>query len=384
MTVNHQVVILRSNPVSPDPRVEKTARALSTSGWRVTIIGWDRSACLPMNEEHDAAFIHRIPIRSSYADGLRNLVPLALWQVRLLWWLLLHRCSYGHIHACDFDTILPAFLMRLLSGKRVIYDVFDFYADAHDSLPAGFRRLIRRTDLWLISRVDAVILVDDSRRKQLQDSTPKRIEVIYNSPEDVFDELELQATGINRESGDNPLLRIAFVGVLSVTRGILEMLRVLERHPDWTMELAGFGGDDAQPIIAKAQCLPNVTFHGRVLYDQALAISARADVLFATYDPMVPNHKYSSANKLFEAMMLGKPIIVACNTGMDDLVRKHGTGFVVSYGDVGELELACAQIASWDSSTRTRFAQHTRDVYHHLFDQKLMQERLRRLYASLV
>jgi len=37
------VVITRSNPVAPDPRVEKIARALQGKGYRVSIVAWDRS-----------------------------------------------------------------------------------------------------------------------------------------------------------------------------------------------------------------------------------------------------------------------------------------------------------------------------------------------------
>ena len=37
-----KVVLIRSNPVSPDPPVEKTANTLIKSGYKVTVIGWDR------------------------------------------------------------------------------------------------------------------------------------------------------------------------------------------------------------------------------------------------------------------------------------------------------------------------------------------------------
>lgn len=36
------VVLLRSNPVNPDPPVEKIADALLAKGYNVTIVAWDR------------------------------------------------------------------------------------------------------------------------------------------------------------------------------------------------------------------------------------------------------------------------------------------------------------------------------------------------------
>ena len=38
-----RVVLLRSNPVNPDPAVERIASVLADIGWKVTIVGWDRN-----------------------------------------------------------------------------------------------------------------------------------------------------------------------------------------------------------------------------------------------------------------------------------------------------------------------------------------------------
>jgi len=53
--------------------------------------------------------------------------------------------------------------------------------------------------------------------------------------------------------------------------------------------------------------------------------------MFAVYDPAVPNHRYSAPNKVYEAMMLGKPLIVAKNTGFDVLIEKEGIGLSIEY-----------------------------------------------------
>jgi glycosyltransferase involved in cell wall biosynthesis len=53
------------------------------------------------------------------------------------------------------------------------------------------------------------------------------------------------------------------------------------------------------------------------------------------YDPQVPNHRYSAPNKYYEAAMLGKPIVVAAGTGIDELVRRDGSGYVSEYSTAG-------------------------------------------------
>ncbi len=58
--------------------------------------------------------------------------------------------------------------------KMVIYDIFDFYADHLRRTPKIIIRIIRSVDLWAIGQSDAVIIVDDARVKQIEDSSPRK------------------------------------------------------------------------------------------------------------------------------------------------------------------------------------------------------------------
>ena len=145
--------------------------------------------------------------------------------------------------------------------------------------------------------------------------------------------------------------------------------------------MAGFGGDE-KAIHAACAKLQNVKWHGRISYDKALELSAQADVLFATYDPSIPNHRYSSPNKLFEAMMLGKPIIVARNTNMDIIVSKHNCGIIVEYGDEKELEEALLKLAN-DLELRKKLGANARKAYETNYSWDIMKSRLVELYSQV-
>lgn len=368
------VVILRSNPISPDPRVEKEARALHRAGYKVRLVGWDRLAAFPQLEERDYGIVERIHLRAAFGSGVRNLPHLVRWQARLLLWLWRNRSLYEVVHACDFDTVLPALVAKGFWRKRVVYDVFDFYADMVRGIPTPIRALIRTLDLFVMGKVDSVILPDEGRREQIKGARPRRLELIYNTPE------SLVLPEAKERKGDE--LRIVYVGVLQFDRGITEMLTVLKHHPEWQFDLAGFGADE-DSILAVARKLPNVHIHGRISYEKALQLSSFADVLFATYDPRIPNNRYSSANKLFEAMMLGKPIIVARGTGMDRLVEKHGLGFVIDYGAIEQIEAALLEVSKWLPEKREEFSRHARSIYATHFPWQQMEQRLIRLYRTI-
>lgn len=368
-----RLVICRGNALAPDPRVDKEARALAAAGHQVTALGCDRSGSLPRVEDRDGFRIRRLAVVSERVSGLHNLWPMLRWQAGLFRWLAANRAQYDLIHACDFDTVLPALLCKCFWKKKVIYDIFDLYADMLRATPAPLVKLVRRVELFAIGKADATLLADDARREQIAGSKPRRLEVIYNAPED-----------IHIKAGNRPpgfRLYIAYIGLIQKERGLLPMLHVLQRHPEWHLDLAGYGGDEKE-ILQTSEKMENVTWHGRVPYEQALQLSAASDVLFALYDPSIPNHRYSSPNKIFEAMLLGKPVIVAQNTNMDRLIATANCGLIVKYGAEDELETALKQLAD-HPELRDALGQAARKAYDHQYSWNRMQTRLIKLYEEV-
>jgi len=371
-----RVVILRSNPIAPDPRVEKTAHSLQGAGYPTMLLGWDRSASLAQWDQVAGTSCYRLPIHAGYGSGLRNFPALLRWQIGLKRWLSDQQSEFDIIHACDFDTILPALWCKKQYRKKVVYDIFDFYADHLRGTPPWLKKLIRSLDLRAIGNADAIILVDDSRWAQIEGARPRRSAVIYNTPEDVRDQIKAEL-----QIEPTPHLRVIYAGLLMIERGLLELISVLERHPDWHLDLIGFGGDEER-LVEVARNTPNVVWHGRLPYPSVLQLSYAADVLIATYDPSVPNHRYSSPNKVFEAMMLGKPVIVARDTNMDRIITEKSCGLVVPYGDIPSLEASLACLQS-DVVLRRSLGINGRLAYESTYSWGVMKARLLDLYRSV-
>ena len=376
-----RVLICRSNSVAPDPRVAKEAKALSEAGYRVKILAWDRDGNTPkketifVDEESKVGVeIIRLHILSAFGRGMQNLPSLLRWQAGILIWMWRNRDSFDLIHACDFDTILPSLFVGRIFRKKIIYDIFDFYADHLRKTPRLIKSIIRSLDIWAINRADALILADPSRKDQIQGANPRKMAVIYNSPEDIRKQIS------NRKTGSS--FSVVYVGLLQLERGLGELLQVMQNHPSWSLDLAGFGGD-REFILERANSLKNVIWHGRVAYEKAMELSAKADVLIATYDPAIPNHRYSSPNKLFEAMMLGKPIVVAKGTNMDGIVKKWNLGLLIDYGDVADLERALETLHT-NSNLREELGENARQAYDDEYSWEQMRNRLTNLYSSVV
>ncbi len=375
-TAKRGVLFCRSNPVAPDPRVEKAAAALAEVGYDVSIVCWDRTGNLPARAQVAGAPCFRLPLVAQYATGMGNFPALLRWQWALLRWLVAHRREYELIHACDFDTVLPALVCKLFWGKKVIYDIFDFYADHLRATPGWIRGFIRVIDLLVIKFVDGLIVSGDSRWAQIGIAPPSNGVVIYNTPHDVA-----HPFGDEKQPHPSRGLRLVYVGLLQIERGLLDVLALLRAHPTWHLDLAGFGGDEAQ-ILEVVEGLPNVTWHGRVPYQRALALTHAADAVLALYDPALPNHRYASPNKLFEAMMLAKPVIVAEHTHIDTIVSQENCGLVVEYGCPAELEEALQRLGE-DVELRREMGANGRRAYERQYNWPEMERRLRHLYARM-
>ena len=126
-----RVVLIRSNPVNPDPPVEKAALALLSAGYTVTIIGWDRDANYTLKKEliqisgYEAEVI-RFGIKAQFSGGIKkNLFPLCLFLKRLRSWLIKNKVTYDTIHAFDFDTGFVASRYAKKFRKKFVYHIIE-------------------------------------------------------------------------------------------------------------------------------------------------------------------------------------------------------------------------------------------------------------------
>src|SRR5699024_8926552 len=112
-----------------------------------------------------------------------------------------------------------------------------------------------------------------------------------------------------------------------------------------------------------------------------LKLYNQSTLMIAVYDPSHPNHKYSAPNKVYEAMFLGKPIIVAKNTGVDDIVTKEQMGLVIDYSvesldsAIKYLESNKNKIKEYGSNAQRSYAQYSWQT---------MKKHLNNLYSELL
>lgn len=321
-----RVVFMRSNPISPDPRVEKEVDSLMKNNWYVQILAWDRDskykAKVQFLKRAHAIKITRFGIPATFGGGFKkNFFPLIRFQLKLFQWLLQHKNTYDIIHACDFDTALIGTICGKILRKKVIYDMFDSVTAPFHG-PAIIGKLVEKIDIALLNSVDAVIICTEKRRAQIAKASPKKIAVIYNTP------LHVQlkdSVNLNEEK-----VKIAYVGILANKRLIKELVEIVKNNPRYELHIGGFG-NLADELAQTAQQYDNIVFYGKIPYEKTLALEKSCDIMTAIYDPEVSNHFYAAPNKFYEALMLGKPLIMVKNTGMSEVVAEHNIGELIDF-----------------------------------------------------
>lgn len=369
------IAFLRATHVAPDPRVEKEVNSVLTEHPDILILGWDRDGDLARDEvltfPNGRARIIRSGIKSSYGASLRTLLGMALFQLFLLRQLWKHRKDLTAIHASDLGTALSGLIMARILRVPLVYDIYDYFVDSF-SVPRTVAPLIERIDTFVINRADVVIIVGENRESQLAKARPKRLVVIHNSPPNT----DVQAV---RDADSRK--RFVYVGILSEGRLISELLELFSRRPDWHLDIGGFGALEGKARQFAAD-YDSITFHGRLPYAETLKLEAAADCLLAVYDPAVPNHKFSSPNKFYEALMLGLPIIVAKDTGVDELVSNHKVGAVCDYS-AASFEATAGRLFA-DADELTEIQLRARTLFKSTFSWDIMEERLLSIYRSIL
>jgi len=376
VTSRAKVALIRSRAI--DPNVNKIARTLSQNGYDVKLLVWNRQNVVE-GEQGKTYSIHRFCLKAPY-DKLVTLFFLPIWWIFEFSFLL--RTDMDVIHACDLDTLLPAVLAKFIKKAKLCYTIYDFYAD---NLPDGrstIRRIIRglvaRAERFWIGFADLLLLADEFRIEEVRGAKINDLVYIYNSPADCLD-----PTKCNRTTKPAKGITIFYAGLISRQRGLQYIISAVRGLRDVELIIAG-NVTDKELVDKSYTRSERIRYIGWLpSYDEVIQNTLNSDVLFRFSDPRMPNQtKYESPNKLFEAMMCKKPIIVSDGSRMAEIVREVNCGLVLPYGDVEAIKAAIVKLKT-NPRLREELGENGRKAYEKYYSWSIMESRLIDAYSRL-
>lgn len=325
------VVMLLSNELRSDPRVEKEAAVLRDHGWRVAVLAWNRSGELLAAEERDGIAIERIGPRAPYGSGVRNVGHFrAFWQAA---GARAAELAPTVVHCHDMDTA-PAGLAaaRRRPGTALVVDFHELYRESR-MVPSGrlsrpvARAVIDTLERRVVKRADVVIV-----------STPamtERFSAMGIAPVTVENAPDANRFTPEVASAPHDGFCVCYAGQKRYTASLFALADAVQTDPRLHARLAG-GGVAAEAVARYAEPLERVEVLGPFTYDEAPGLYRGCDAVYAVYDRRVGNIRVALPVKALEGMACGLPVIVNAGTWMGDFVTAEGIGVSITGEDAEE------------------------------------------------
>lgn len=218
--------------------------------------------------------------------------------------------------AINFESGLILYLLSLFRQDVIyIYEIRDEFTKSH-KMPSLVTKLVDNVEIKIRKRAFVTIHVDDNRLSNLDNNAI----VIYNAPYDFF-------------KGDFILpaykKKFAVTGWLSSNRGMDSIYHFAYDNPSYEFIIAGRFTDSS--LKRKFIDLPNVVYYDFMPQNTLFSLIKDCQGIFSLYDPSLEINRLAASNKLYDAMMLGIPVIVNFGILAADYVEKNGIGYVVNY-----------------------------------------------------
>jgi len=350
-----------------DVRVSKMCRSLIKLGHRVTLIGWDRRPELnrPVDLGPTRREILVLPTRSGRVSVGGELRFCAHVQRTLA------RVRPDAVHSVNEDNTLLALPLKGVAYGHLVCDLFDALGDRVSAAHVFSRGLLRCAGNVAREVADRLIVTDMQRWQRLG-VYRRKATVIMNVPEDPGPDYAARV----------PVgpVKVLVSGVISRTRGLAQITQVAERLSHVEIVAAGWLFDEyAKEVFVRH---PRVSFRGAISPQQALVLAAECDAILALYEPSITLHIFASPNKIYDALAVGRPVIVNSEAIVSRWVEENGVGVRCPYHDVDALTAIVASLAARRASL-AEFARRARGLYVQGYSWEKMIERLDRLYAGL-
>lgn len=366
------VALIRSTGIYNDSRATKEIYALIEAGYKVLVLGWDRDGVSGARSKEVFCsvsssvdfFFYEQPL--SNGIGMKNIYKLCGWFCWVYKTLKRETNIYA-VHACDLDSGVPAYRFCKKKKKKLIYDIYDYYADSR-AVPSVLRAIIESVETRIINLAHATVICTEERRAQIGKARPKNLLVIHNSPE------------ISGVPNVEEMYDYVYCGSLAEKRLIREIFEGYEENFDLSFAFAGYGeyGEMAKALQSRNE---HFAFLEAIPYSKVLELEAQTKVLAAIYEPTIRNHRLCAPNKFYEALALGKPVIVCKGTGIDKIVESNNIGICIDYDAEQFYAALRSLIASPDE--RREMGIRARRLYDEKYSWKKMKNILVEFYSKL-
>ncbi len=317
----------------PDNRYLKRINALK-SRYKLNLVFWNKTEQW-INPQIEGVIVNEICIPANQTNPLKRIPQLILFINKAYHELLRINPDIVYIGNLDMLYIARKYKKRFHRNASIIYEIADLHRliiDKQKGIKRLLSKILRRIEKKYSLDIDRLVLTSMKFYDVYYNQLIEKSKVIFlpNMPED---QTFADYIPMNR---DNDNFTIGFIGWIRYK----DQLKMLIRAADIAGINVLFAGTDGDGIQFQKYCenYPFVTFLGSFDYDEKIKeLYDMIDCVYAVYDADWANVRVALPNKLYEAMICEKPIIVAKGTYLSELVKEYGVGVEVGHHSTMDL-----------------------------------------------
>jgi len=338
------------------------ARYLVSRGHKVTVIASTvsyitGSASLNENADRDVENITilRAPVYSAHHKSFIHRV-LAFFSFMLSsFWIGMGVKNVGVVWGTSPPIFqgVTAWMLARLKGAKFLFEVRDLWPQFAIAVGVLRNRWLILASEWLertlYRAADSVMVNSPGYVDHVQGRGAKRVELIPNGADpSMFDPADDGATFRNIHHLDHKFVAI-YAGAHGMSNDldvVLEAAQQLEDMPEIEVVLLGDGKEKAA-LMARAEVmnLHNVTFLPSVPKSEMAEALSAADACIAILKPL-EEYKRTYPNKVFDYMAAGRPVVLAIDGVIREVVEAADCGLFAVPGDPSALAGALRELAS--------------------------------------
>ncbi len=318
--------MLLSNPFMVDPRVYNEAMALIEAGHEVKIIVWDRK-----KDYEPESLIDGVKVFRFHNSKFMDLIGSDLLR-NPFWWihafligkkLFESSFKFDVVHCHDLDTLLPGVLLKKMLGAKLVYDAHEIFGMMiSGNVPKFVTSFAFLFEKKLIKFCNQVIIANLPTLDYFSSIYCDDITPVMNCKRILSD---------SYISSESDVFTVCYIGVLSKSRMFPDIVDILGKIENIRFVIAGKKENLFDEIKDKSKSYDNIDFLGTIPFSEVIPQTLKSDAIVCLFDPDMPNNQVGMPNKIFEAMVTGRPIIVTKGLNMSRFVEKHNFGIAIEY-----------------------------------------------------
>jgi len=357
------VAMVVDNEFYGDARVKNEAKILISKGINVKVLCFSFGKA-PRHEMVDGVEVYRIRINHKLKNilfGVVNTIPLYYWFWKYNLKKQLQGLRVDAIHAHDLYMAIPARWVANRLRIPMILDLHENYPEAIKSYRWTNKapyKLLAQPSKWgkvegkLLQMADGVVVLSENFADHINSKYPNisRDSIwIYPNVPDIDELLNYKIKGTDLNPDEN--FNLLYFGGISERRGVYTCIKALElllaKHSNIKLILIGPVDGHEKDTFAKAIESPQTK--NSIIHIPWIDISELPSYINDCHiclSPIFKNAQHDSgvANKVFQYMLFGKPLIVSNCTPQAQVVAEGECGLVFESDNAHDLAQKIEQL----------------------------------------